>query len=86
MNACGCVIPRPGCSCGYTGPLSVPTGTYRHADSVTMDHIIELRREILKLEKTIAEYQKQLSNALDVAIELRKQLIKEHHGTHVTDQ
>lgn len=39
----------------------------RHADLVTIDHIIELRKEIAKLEK-------QLNNALDVAVALKKEL------------
>lgn len=60
--------------------------TQRHADPVTIDHVIELRREIRRLEKLVSEYQRQLSNTLDVVIELRKQLIKEHHGTHATNQ
>lgn len=39
----------------------------READPVTIDHIIELRKEIARLEK-------QLNNALDVAVSLKKEL------------
>lgn len=47
--------------------------TDRHADHVTMDHIIELRKEIGRLEK-------QLDNALDVVMAQRKQLDALRHA------
>lgn len=48
--------------------------TNRHADSVTIDHVIALRREILRLEKRLEDQARQLNNALDVTVTLKREL------------
>ena len=47
--------------------------TNRHADPVTIDHVIELRKEIGRLEK-------QLNNALDVVMAQRNLLNALRHA------
>jgi hypothetical protein len=46
----------------------------RHADAVTVDHIIDLRKRVALLEKQLEEKNKQLNNTLDVVMELRSRL------------
>jgi hypothetical protein len=46
----------------------------RHADPVTIDHIIELRKQIAKLEDTVRERDRQIQNALDVVMEYKAKL------------
>lgn len=66
--------------------------TERHADMVTIDHILELRKEIRRLEKLLEFYTVQADNSSRAAYDLfiennaLKHKLKEHHGTHVTDQ
>lgn len=47
----------------------------RHADTVTLDHVIELR-------KRLAEAERQRENALDMCMALRKELesLREKNG------
>jgi hypothetical protein len=62
--------------------------TQRHADEVTIQHIIELRREIQRLEKLVTQYQRQADNASDVAMKLyiENRCLKENHGSDITDK
>lgn len=46
----------------------------RHADVITVDHIIDLRKRVAFLEKQLEEKNKQLNNTLDVVMELRARL------------
>ena len=46
----------------------------RHADPVTIDHIIELRKRITALEKKLEDKDHHLKNALDAVLELRTRL------------
>lgn len=46
----------------------------RHADTVTLDHVIDLR-------KRLAEAERQRDNALDVVMTLRKGLVDVYYGT-----
>lgn len=48
--------------------------TNRHADPVTIDHVIALRREIQRLEKRLEDQARQLNNALDVTVTLKREL------------
>ena len=65
----------------------------RDADPMTVDHIIELRKEILKLEKLVNELRRQADNSSDVALKLylennslKAQLkYQEYHGSNTTD-
>jgi hypothetical protein len=56
---------------GWLGPYA-PTD--RHADKVTMDHIIDLRRRVLELEKIVMRLENQRDNALAAVTELQRQL------------
>ena len=62
--------------------------TERHADRVTIEHIIELRREIQRLEKLVNEYKRQADNASDVAMKLyiENHNLKANHGSDITNQ
>jgi hypothetical protein len=56
---------------GWLGPYA-PTD--RHADKVTMDHIIDLRRRVLELEKIVIRLENQRDNALAAVTELQRRL------------
>jgi hypothetical protein len=56
---------------GWLGPYA-PTD--RYADKVTMDHIIDLRRRVLELEKIVMRLENQRDNALAAVTELQRQL------------
>jgi len=56
---------------GWLGPYA-PTD--RHADKVTMDHIIDLRRRVLELEKIVMRLENQRDNALAAVTELQRRL------------
>jgi uncharacterized protein YaaN involved in tellurite resistance len=43
----------------------------RQADPVTVDHIIELRREIARLEKEVQNYKNYVSMVYNTMIEIR---------------
>jgi len=58
---------------GWLGPYAPAD---RHADKVTIDHIIDLRRRIADLEKDVIKLEKHLENALSMAAELQRQLWK----------
>lgn len=70
--------------------------TNRHADPVTIDHVIELRREIRRLEKLVEDYRRRAENAADKALSLylennhlkasiTRNDTQEYHGTNTTD-
>jgi len=48
--------------------------TGRHADSETMDHVIDLRKKLAEAEEKIMEANRQRDNALDMVMTLHKQL------------
>lgn len=54
--------------------------TERHADPVTIDHVIALRREIERLEKKLDEQARHLDNALDVTVNLKRELDALRHA------
>ena len=56
---------------GWLGPYA-PAG--RHADKVTIDHIIDLRRKIADLEKAVIRLEKHRDNALDMVVKLQRQI------------
>jgi hypothetical protein len=56
---------------GWLGPY---TPADRHADKVTIDHIIDLRRRVSDLEKDIMRLEKHRDNALDMVIKLQRQI------------
>jgi len=56
---------------GWLGPYA-PTD--RHADKVTMDHIIDLRRRVTELEKIVVKLETQRDNALAGLTELQRRL------------
>ena len=48
--------------------------TGRHADSATVDHIVDLRKKLAIAEVKIMEANRQRDNALDMVMALHKQL------------
>ncbi len=54
---------------GWLGPY---TPADRHADKTTMDHIIDLRRRLLELEKLVVRLESQRDNALAVVTDLQR--------------
>lgn len=51
--------------------------TGRHADSVTMDHIIDLRKRLMIVEEQLMDITRQRDNALDMVMSLHKRLKSE---------
>lgn len=56
---------------GWLGPYAPAD---RHADKVTIDHIIDLRRKIADLEKAVIRLEKHRDNALDMVVKLQRQI------------
>jgi hypothetical protein len=54
----------------------------RHADTITMDHIIELRKEILKLEKRVELQDRYIENATACAVSLRNENLELRKQIH----
>jgi hypothetical protein len=54
---------------GWLGPYAPAD---RHADKVTMDHIIDLRRKIADLEKIVVRLETQRDNALAMVTDLQR--------------
>jgi hypothetical protein len=48
--------------------------TGRHADSATIDHIIDLRKRLAVAEEKLMDANRQRDNALDMVMSLHKQL------------
>jgi len=46
----------------------------RHADEVTIDHIVDLRKRLMEAEGKVLEVSRQRDNALDMVMTLHKQL------------
>lgn len=44
----------------------------RHADPVTMDHIIELRKRILDLERHLTNYEKHYTKVYNALVDIRQ--------------
>jgi hypothetical protein len=58
---------------GWVGPYA-PSD--RYADKTTMDHIIDLRRRLLDLEKAVVRLENQRDNALRMVTDLQRQMTK----------
>lgn len=56
---------------GWLGPYAPAD---RHADKVTIDHIINLRRKVSDLEKDVMRLENQLNNALSMVVKLQNQI------------
>ena len=54
---------------GWLGPYAPAD---RHADKVTMDHIIDLRRRVADLEKIVVKLETQRDNALAMVTDLQR--------------
>ena len=54
---------------GWLGPYAPAD---RHADKTTMDHIIDLRRRLLELEKMVVRLESQRDNALAMVTDLQR--------------
>jgi hypothetical protein len=46
----------------------------RHADEVTIDHIVDLRKRLMEAEGKVLEVSRQRDNALDMVMTLHKRL------------
>jgi len=54
---------------GWLGPYAPAD---RHADKVTMDHIIDLRRRVADLEKIVVKLETQRDNALAMVTDIQR--------------